>query len=71
MKEDLTCNLYTKTFKFQFAREAHFDIVRNFYMHMRKYREKGEDPEQKDNKYSYFELLDRSYSFREKNPTSY
>ena len=68
MKEDLTCNLCMKTFKFQFAREVHFDIVHNFCMYMCKLCEKGEDPEQKGIKYSYFELLDHSYSFHEKNP---
>ena len=52
-----------KTFKFQFAREVHFDIVHNFCMYMCKLCEKGEDPEQKGIKYSYFELLDHSYSF--------
>ena len=57
-----------KTFKFQFAREVHFDIVHNFCMYMCKLCEKGEDPEQKGIKYSYFELLDHGYSFHEKNP---
>ena len=65
MKEDLTCNLCTKTFIFQFAREVHFDIVHNFCMYICKLCEKSEDPELKSSKYSYFELLDHSYSFDE------
>ena len=68
MKEDLTCNLCTKTFKFQFAREVHFDIVHNFCMYMCKLCEKVKDPDQKDSKDSYCELLDHSYSFHESNP---
>ena len=68
MNEELTCKLCMKTFKFQIAREFHFDVIHNFCMYMCKYCENSEDQEQKGITYSYFELLDHIYSFHGKNP---
>ena len=68
MREELTCELCSKTFKFKFAREVHFDIVHNFCMYMCTICENSEDSEQKGFKFSYFELLDHSHSIHEKNP---
>ena len=64
----LTCKLCMETFKFQLAREFHFDVIHNFCMYMCKYCENSEDQEQKGITYSYFELLDHIYSFHGKNP---
>lgn len=70
MNEELTCKLCMKTFKFQIAREFHFDVIHNFCMYMCKYCENSEDQEQKGITYSYFELLDHIYSFHGTNPYS-
>lgn len=68
MNEELTCKLCMKTFRFQIAREFHFDVVHNFRMYMCKNCENSENWEDRGFTYTYFELLDHIYKCHEENP---
>lgn len=68
MNEELTCKLCMKTFRFQIAREFHFDVVHNFRMCMCKNCENSENWEDRGFTYTYFELLDHIYNCHEENP---
>lgn len=68
MNEDLTCKLCMKKFKFQIAREFHFDVIHNFSFYMCKICENTKDSPQKGFSYTYFELLDHTYKYHNENP---
>ncbi len=68
MNEELTCKLCMKTFRFQIAREFHFDVVHNFRMYMCKNCENSGNWEDRGFTYTYFELLDHIYNCHEENP---
>ena len=69
MNEELTCKLCVKTFRFQFAREFHFDVVHNYHVYMcQSCEENSENWEVKGFTYTYFELLDHIYKCHEENP---
>ena len=68
MSDDLTCKLCMKKFKFQSAREFHFDIIHNFRIYMCQICEHTKDHPQKGISYSYFELQDHIYKLHDQNP---
>ena len=69
MNEELTCKLCVKTFRFQFSREFHFDVVHNYHVYMcQSCEENSENWEVKGFTYTYFELLDHIYKCHEENP---
>ena len=54
MNEELTCKICMKRFRFQFAREFHFDVVHNYRVYMCKTCENSEYWEDKGFSYTYF-----------------
>ena len=68
MNEELTCKICMKRFRFQFAREFHFDVVHNYHVYMCQTCENSKNWEDKGFTYTYFELLDHIYKCYEENP---
>lgn len=61
MSEDLTCKVCRKNFKFQFAREFHFDIFHKVSYYMCKICVGNTE------RYTYFELQDHLYCEHDEN----
>ena len=68
MDNDLTCQLCGKTFRHQFAREFHFDVVHGFRAYMCRICDRSEDSEHRGSQYTYFEYLDHLIKYHNGNP---
>ena len=68
MNEELTCKICMKRFRFQFAREFHFDVVHNYRVYMCQTCENSEYWEDKGFSYTYFELLDHWLKVHNEDP---
>ena len=63
-----SCGFCHKTFKYQFAREFHLDLVHDLQVCTCNVCNNVEQTQQKRIEYSYFELLDHICNFHESNP---